>query len=192
MPSTSARIVPANQPLSRATAPRSALPTSRLLTPGAAGCAAGAAAANYASAPVSLDQAGYMPLRREFEVEYHNDAEEAISPLVFEDDDTKDEREAKFLMLELYNRKLQERYQRREFVITRGLMNVKRLVEREQNDSTPYQSCPSDDADRLGGGVATEARKARKMGHLTVTAPTAEQARDVALKAAAVLGIEPF
>jgi 5-(carboxyamino)imidazole ribonucleotide synthase len=38
----------------------------------------------------------------------------------------------------------------------------------------------------------TEARKARKMGHLTVTAPTAEQARDVALKAAAVLGIEPF
>lgn len=38
----------------------------------------------------------------------------------------------------------------------------------------------------------TEARKARKMGHLTVTAPTAEQARDVALKAAAVLGIESF
>ena len=48
------------------------------------------------SAPVSLDQAGFMPvrrataaaavmtwrqLRREFEVEYHNDAEEAISPV---------------------------------------------------------------------------------------------------------------
>ncbi|MGE5450241.1 MAG: 5-(carboxyamino)imidazole ribonucleotide synthase [Acidobacteriota bacterium] len=38
----------------------------------------------------------------------------------------------------------------------------------------------------------TEARKGRKMGHLTVTAPTAAQAREVALKAAAVLGIEPF
>jgi 5-(carboxyamino)imidazole ribonucleotide synthase len=30
------------------------------------------------------------------------------------------------------------------------------------------------------------------MGHLTVTASTAEQARAVALQAAAILGIEPF
>ena len=35
----------------------------------------------------------------------------------------------------------------------------------------------------------TEARKARKMGHLTVTASTAEQARAVALQAAAILGM---
>jgi 5-(carboxyamino)imidazole ribonucleotide synthase len=38
----------------------------------------------------------------------------------------------------------------------------------------------------------TEARKGRKMGHLTVTGATAQAARDVALKAAAILGIEPF
>ena len=38
----------------------------------------------------------------------------------------------------------------------------------------------------------TEARRARKMGHLTVTGATAEAARDTALKAAAILGIEPF
>ena len=38
----------------------------------------------------------------------------------------------------------------------------------------------------------TEARKARKMGHLTVTASSAEQARAVALQAAQILGIEPF
>ncbi len=38
----------------------------------------------------------------------------------------------------------------------------------------------------------TDARRARKMGHLTVTAATAEQARQVALQAAAVLGIDPF
>ena len=37
-----------------------------------------------------------------------------------------------------------------------------------------------------------EARPARKMGHLTVTAATAEQARMVALQAAARLGIEAF
>jgi 5-(carboxyamino)imidazole ribonucleotide synthase len=37
-----------------------------------------------------------------------------------------------------------------------------------------------------------EARRARKMGHLTVTAATAEQARAVALRAAELLGIEAF
>jgi 5-(carboxyamino)imidazole ribonucleotide synthase len=35
----------------------------------------------------------------------------------------------------------------------------------------------------------TEARKGRKMGHLTLTAPTPEVAREVALQAAALLGI---
>lgn len=37
-----------------------------------------------------------------------------------------------------------------------------------------------------------QARPGRKMGHLTVTAETAEQAREVALQAAAVLGLEAF
>ena len=38
----------------------------------------------------------------------------------------------------------------------------------------------------------TEARKARKMGHLNVTAASAKEVREVALKAAAILGIEAF
>jgi 5-(carboxyamino)imidazole ribonucleotide synthase len=38
----------------------------------------------------------------------------------------------------------------------------------------------------------TEARKARKMGHLTVTGTTPESARATALQAAAILGIAPF
>jgi 5-(carboxyamino)imidazole ribonucleotide synthase len=38
----------------------------------------------------------------------------------------------------------------------------------------------------------TEARKARKMGHLNVTGVAVEQVREVALKAAAILGIEAF
>ena len=38
----------------------------------------------------------------------------------------------------------------------------------------------------------TEARRARKMGHLTVTGATADAAHQTALKAAAILGIEPF
>ena len=38
----------------------------------------------------------------------------------------------------------------------------------------------------------TEARKARKMGHLNVTGASVEKVREVALKAAAILGIEAF
>ena len=38
----------------------------------------------------------------------------------------------------------------------------------------------------------TEARKARKMGHLNVTGNSPAQVRDVALKAAAILGIDAF
>ena len=37
-----------------------------------------------------------------------------------------------------------------------------------------------------------EARRARKMGHLTVTGATPEAARATALQAAAILGIAPF
>ena len=38
----------------------------------------------------------------------------------------------------------------------------------------------------------TEARRGRKMGHLTLTAPTAAQARERANAAALLLGLEPF
>ena len=38
----------------------------------------------------------------------------------------------------------------------------------------------------------TEARRGRKMGHLTLTGPDAASVRDRALKAAALLGIEAF
>ena len=37
-----------------------------------------------------------------------------------------------------------------------------------------------------------QARPGRKMGHLTVTAATPAQAREVALQAAAALGFAPF
>jgi 5-(carboxyamino)imidazole ribonucleotide synthase len=38
----------------------------------------------------------------------------------------------------------------------------------------------------------TQARKARKMGHLNVTGASISEVRKVALKAAAILGIEAF
>jgi 5-(carboxyamino)imidazole ribonucleotide synthase len=38
----------------------------------------------------------------------------------------------------------------------------------------------------------TEARRARKMGHLTITVATADTAKHVALQAAAILGIQAW
>lgn len=38
----------------------------------------------------------------------------------------------------------------------------------------------------------TQARKGRKMGHINITEQTAQEAREVALKVAAILGIAPF
>jgi transcriptional adapter 2-alpha len=90
------------------------------------------AAGRYASAPVNYDMAGYMEQRREFEVEYNNDAELPIANLSFNDSDTPDDTQAKYKLLEIYNQKLAERYQRREFVISRGLMDLKRLQTREK------------------------------------------------------------
>jgi 5-(carboxyamino)imidazole ribonucleotide synthase len=37
-----------------------------------------------------------------------------------------------------------------------------------------------------------DAKRARKMGHLNITAATPDQARETALQAAAILGIAPF
>jgi 5-(carboxyamino)imidazole ribonucleotide synthase len=38
----------------------------------------------------------------------------------------------------------------------------------------------------------SEARKGRKMGHLTITAPTADEASAIANQAATILGIAAF
>jgi hypothetical protein len=44
------------------------------------------------SVPVDPDLAGFMPKRGEFETEYDNDAEFLIKDMVFEEDDTQEEK----------------------------------------------------------------------------------------------------
>lgn len=142
--------------------------------PGGAASSAAAGNSQYASAPVSLDLAGFMPLRLEFETEFFNDAEEIISPLTFDDDDTSEEREAKFRLLELYNRKLAERYARRGFVIDRQLMHVKKLLQREKelerDDRDTYgrlrifmQVLTRADFDQFVDGIIHERRYRRRI-----------------------------
>lgn len=66
-----------------------------------------------------------MPKRRDFEVEYDNDAELLLAEMEFNDDDSEEEKQMKFRLIDIYNHKLDERIKRKEFVITRGLLDLK-------------------------------------------------------------------
>lgn len=71
---------------------------------------------------------GYWPKREEFDIEYLNDAELELSELEFHDDDTKEERNAKMKILQIYNRELDERAKRKKFVIERNLFDIKKQI----------------------------------------------------------------
>ena len=43
----------------------------------------------------------------------------------FNDDDTEEEREMKFRLIDIYNKKLTERIKRKEFVISRKILDTK-------------------------------------------------------------------
>jgi len=68
----------------------------------------------------------YMPKRGDFFTEYDNDAESVLADMEFFDDDKPAEKELKLKVIELYNRRLDERIRRKKFVIDWGLLNVKK------------------------------------------------------------------
>jgi transcriptional adapter 2-alpha len=67
--------------------------------------------------------AGYIPKRAEFATEWNNDLEKLICDIEFSPDDTPLMRNLKFKVIEVYNRILDGRYERKAFVIDRALMN---------------------------------------------------------------------
>lgn len=76
------------------------------------------------------DFPGFMPKRRDFEVEFENDAEMYLADLDFYDDDSTEDRALKFRQLEVYNKILDEREQRRAFLLDRWpqeLLTIKQL-----------------------------------------------------------------
>lgn len=52
-----------------------------------------------ASAPLNHEIAGYMPGRKEFEVEHENDAEQMVKDMEFEETDTKEDVRLKSLLI---------------------------------------------------------------------------------------------
>ena len=65
------------------------------------------------------DFAGFMPLRRDFEIEYENDIENYLADLEFYDDDRPEDIAIKLKQLEVYLKVLNEREERKDFVMNR-------------------------------------------------------------------------
>ncbi|XP_073313030.1 transcriptional adapter ADA2b-like isoform X2 [Primulina huaijiensis] len=65
---------------------------------------------------------GYNSKREDFEIEYDNDAETILADMEFKDSDTDTEHFLKRQMLHAYNRRLDERKQRKDFVLDRNLL----------------------------------------------------------------------
>lgn len=79
------------------------------------------------------DIIGYMPLRREFDYEYDNDAELLLAEMEFTPEDSPNDIENKIAVLEIYNKKLEEREKRKNFVIDRNKLDIKKRFEMEHN-----------------------------------------------------------
>lgn len=79
-----------------------------------------------------VDSLGYMKNRNEFETEYENDAELLIRDIVFEDDDDAQDKELKQKVLELYNKKLDERVRLRKFILDNGLLDYKKIQQQDR------------------------------------------------------------
>jgi transcriptional adapter 2-alpha len=88
------------------------------------------------SKPVRHDLANYMPLRDEFEIEWNNDAEMSIRDILFEGpEEPQTDVEVKLKLLEIYNMRLDERDEKRAFVIERGLHDTRKTREAEKKRS---------------------------------------------------------
>ncbi|XP_074272552.1 transcriptional adapter ADA2b-like isoform X2 [Silene latifolia] len=72
--------------------------------------------------PSVTDLSGYNPKRKEFEVEYDNDAEQLVADMEFKDIDTEAERQLKLNVVKIYNRRLDERKRRKDFIIERNIL----------------------------------------------------------------------
>ena len=74
--------------------------------------------------------AGYMPRRGDFDVEWSNDAEKLISEIEFTSEDTREEKELKLRVLGIFNKRVDEREERKRVVVEHGLLNYKANQER--------------------------------------------------------------
>ena len=78
---------------------------------------------------------GYNVKRNEFDPEYDMDAELPLAEMEFRENDTEEDVQMKLRMIEIYNSRLQERARRKQFILERELLNVKRQQSQEKKRS---------------------------------------------------------
>eukprot|EP00188_Purpureofilum_apyrenoidigerum_P001632 Plantae.Rhodophyta-Purpureofilum_apyrenoidigerum.ctg19165.p1 GENE.Plantae.Rhodophyta-Purpureofilum_apyrenoidigerum.ctg19165~~Plantae.Rhodophyta-Purpureofilum_apyrenoidigerum.ctg19165.p1 ORF type:complete len:507 (+),score=106.23 Plantae.Rhodophyta-Purpureofilum_apyrenoidigerum.ctg19165:49-1569(+) len=71
------------------------------------------------------DLAGWMEKREDFVYEWNNEAEDVIAEMEITDTDSPEEKKFKAKILEIYNKKLEERIERKEFVLARKMLDIK-------------------------------------------------------------------
>ncbi|KAF5833437.1 hypothetical protein DUNSADRAFT_10263 [Dunaliella salina] len=84
-----------------------------------------------------FDVTGYHAKRREFDPEYDNDAECVIADMEFTDADTEEDRQLKLRMLEIYNKRLDEREARHDFLAEHGLLNMRKVQALDRRRTGP-------------------------------------------------------
>ena len=107
-------------------APQTSGATAAAEAPAPAEGAAPAAGGPAAEKAKEAKAAGYLPLRREFDVEWDNDAELLVMDVEFVDGEPADERALKLELLKAYNTTLDERERRRDFVVAGGGLQAAR------------------------------------------------------------------
>ena len=73
--------------------------------------------------------------RGDFDVELDGEAELPLAEMEIRHGDSEREKAAKRQMLQIYHRRLQERERRKQFILARGLLQVKEQQEREKHFS---------------------------------------------------------
>jgi transcriptional adapter 2-alpha len=118
----------------------------------------------------TADLVGYMPLRGEYDTEWENDAELAICEIEISGAETADELQEKLTQLHAYNKQLDERQRRRDFVQKHDLQErmarhhaMDRRLSREERQfrtaMRPYaQRTSVEDHERCANGARTHAQ----------------------------------
>jgi Myb-like DNA-binding domain/Zinc finger, ZZ type len=85
---------------------------------------------------------GFMPRRGDFDVEFENNAEDAIADMEFVAGESEQDRALKLSVLAIYNAKLDEREKRKKFILSRRLYDYRSYQEE-------FKKLPRDERDLL-------------------------------------------
>jgi hypothetical protein len=83
---------------------------------------------------------GFMPRREDFDVEWENDAEQAVADMEFLPGEPIEDKQLKLQVLAIYNSKLDEREKRKKFVLSRKLYDYRKT-------QTEHEKLPQDERD---------------------------------------------